>query len=100
MKQKYWGYLKLRQISKINLFVNIINCLKPLAIFVNSSIFHADYTAWKVSKYGVISGPYFPVFGLNTGKYGSEIIPYLDTFHAVLVAHEYLKVFIVKESEG
>ena len=23
-------------------------------------------TAWKVSKYGVISGPYFPVFGLNT----------------------------------
>ena len=23
-------------------------------------------TAWKVSKYVVISGPYFPVFGLNT----------------------------------
>ena len=23
------------------------------------------YTAWKVSKYGVFSGPYFPVFGLN-----------------------------------
>ena len=23
------------------------------------------YNAWKVSKYGVISGPYFPVFGLN-----------------------------------
>ena len=23
-------------------------------------------TVWKVSKYGVISGPYFPVFGLNT----------------------------------
>ena len=22
--------------------------------------------AWKVSKYGVFSGPYFPVFGLNT----------------------------------
>ena len=50
------------------------------------------YTAWKVSKYGVISGPYFPVFGLNTeisvfspntGKYGPEITPYLDTFHAV-----------------
>ena len=40
-------------------------------------------TAWKVSKYGVISGPYFPVFGLNTGEYGSGITPYLDTFHAV-----------------
>ena len=34
-------------------------------------------------KYGVISGPYFPIFGLNTGKYGPEITPYLDTFHAV-----------------
>ena len=41
-------------------------------------------TAWKLSKYGVISVPYFPVFGLNTGKYGPEITPYLDTFHAVL----------------
>ena len=34
-------------------------------------------------KYEVISGPYFPVLGLNTGKYRPEIIPYLDTFHAV-----------------
>ena len=25
-----------------------------------------DSTAWKVSKYGAFSGPYFPVFGLNT----------------------------------
>ena len=29
-------------------------------------------TAWKVSKYEVISGPYFPVFSPNTGKYGPE----------------------------
>ena len=36
-----------------------------------------------MSKYGVIYGPHFPVFGLNTGKYGPEITPYLDTFHAV-----------------
>ena len=34
-------------------------------------------------KYGVISGSYFPAFGLNTGKYGPELTPYLDTFHAV-----------------
>ena len=47
-------------------------------------------TAGKVSKYGVISGLYFPVFGLNTEiycpntcKYGPEITPYLDTFHTV-----------------
>ena len=58
------------------------------------------YIAWKVSKYGVISGPYFPAFGVNTeryevskylsvfspnvGKYGPEITPYGETFHAVL----------------
>ena len=55
-------------------------------------------TAWKVSKYGVISGPYFPAFELNmeiygvnisvstkTGKYGPEVIPYLDNFHAVCI---------------
>ena len=35
-----------------------------------------------MSKYGVISCPYFPVFGLNTGKHGPEITLYLDTFHA------------------
>ena len=50
-------------------------------------------TAWKLSKYGVFSGPYFPVFGLNTehlsvfrpkaGKYGQQKTLYLDTFHAV-----------------
>ena len=36
-----------------------------------------------MSRYRVISGPYFLVFGLNTGKYGPEITPYLDTFYAV-----------------
>ena len=42
---------------------------------------------WKVSKYGVISGPFLPVFGLNTGKYGPEVTPYLHTFHAVRTAY-------------
>ena len=49
-----------------------------------------------MSKYGVISGLYFPVFGLNTdihgvnppspstGKYGPEITPYLDTSRSVI----------------
>ena len=36
-----------------------------------------------MSKYRVISGPYFPVFGLNTEKYGPEKTSYLDTFRAV-----------------
>ena len=51
-----------------------------------------------MSRYGVFSGPYFPVFGLNTEiytvnlriqskyrKYGPEKTPYLDTFHTVSV---------------
>ena len=38
-----------------------------------------------MSKYGVISGPYYPVFGLQTGKYGLEKTPDLDTFHAVIL---------------
>ena len=42
-----------------------------------------NITAWKVPKIGVSSGSYFPVFSPNTGKYGPEKTPYLDTFHAV-----------------
>ena len=51
-----------------------------------------------MSKYGVLSGPYFPVFGLNTEiygvnlrihceyrKYGAEKNPYFETFHVVTV---------------
>ena len=30
-------------------------------------------TAWKVSKYGVIFGPCFPAFGLNTGRYSVSL---------------------------
>ena len=42
-----------------------------------------------MSKYGVFPGPYFYVFGLNTGKYGPENYPYLDTFHAVYITQVY-----------
>ena len=38
-----------------------------------------------MSKYGIISGLYFPSFSPNTGKYRPEITPYLDTFHAVVL---------------
>ena len=53
---------------KIPLNVNVLGF-----IFSNVTDLH---TAWKMSKYGVLSGPYFPVFG-------PEITPDLDTFHAV-----------------
>ena len=36
-----------------------------------------------MSKYGVFSGSYFTAFRLNTGKYGPEKTPHLNTFHAV-----------------
>ena len=42
----------------------------------------------EVSKYGVVSGLYFPVFGLNTEKDGPEITPYLDAFHAVMIIEQ------------
>ena len=37
-----------------------------------------------MSKYGVFSGPYFPVFSPNTGKYGPEKTPFLDTFQPII----------------
>ena len=33
------------------------------------AMFFSFSTAWKVSKYGVFSSPYFPAFGLNTEIY-------------------------------
>ena len=41
----------------------------------------SDWIRW--FTYGVISGPYFPVFSPNTGKFGPEMTPYLDPFHAM-----------------
>ena len=75
--------------------------LQKIKGIMNASPVWLIYTAWKVSKYGVISGPYFPVFGLNTeiysvfspktGKYGPEVTPYLESFHAVYII---FKLFI------
>ena len=44
---------------------------------------HAS-TARKVPKYGIFSGPYFPVFG-------REKTLYLITFHAVFVTYKIVK---------
>ena len=40
------------------------------------------YHCVKSVQIGSFFGPYFPEFGPNTGKYGPEITPYFDTFHA------------------
>ena len=38
-----------------------------------SELIKYQNTAWKVSKYGVFSGLYFPVFRLNTGIYSVNL---------------------------
>ena len=59
--------------------------VSPLSTFFEIiRLLFSPSIAWKVSKYQVFSGPYFPVFGLNTEKYAPEKFPYLDTFHAVI----------------
>ena len=94
--------------ERLRFIYDLLFCLwgmVPRKIFENKK----GSTAWKASKYWVISGPYFPTFGLNTeiygvriqcsedvfspntGKYGPEITPHLDTFHA-------LKCFWTKNS--
>ena len=45
-----------------------------------------------MSKYGVISSP-------NIGKYGPEITPYLDIFHAVLVRGNTVNVLQISHYE-
>ena len=79
-------YLGSCQVSMMVLFTKIINDFQPLSIFtkwsiiytwlssvLNTTLIHYKLykpsTAWKVSKYGVISGPYFHAFGLNMERY-------------------------------
>ena len=63
----------------------------PNILITIFSIDWKQFTAWKVSKHGIFSAPYFSVFGLNTdlsvfspnpGKYGPEKTLYSDTFDA------------------
>ena len=68
-----------------------------------------------MSKYGVISGPCSPVFGVNTkiyeqvfifspntGKYGPEITPYLDTSRSDSSSHRRcsVKIGVLKISQN
>lgn len=54
----------------------------------------------KVSKYGVICGSYFPIFGPHTEIYSvnkkmAGIAPHLNTFHAVkFLANHAFKLFL------
>ena len=50
-------------------WVNILNLCLGFLTTVFSVVEDFDITVWKVSKYGVISGKYFPALGLNTEIY-------------------------------
>ena len=49
--------------SRHGLFLHL-SCLKFLR-----NTYPSSYTAWKVFKYGIIFGPYFPAFGQNKEIY-------------------------------
>ena len=56
------------------------------ATIIITIYFFQDFHCVKSVPKVVISGLDFPVFGLNMGKYGPEVTPYLDTFHAVFLS--------------
>ena len=51
-------------------------------------------------KHGVISGPDFPVFGLNTGKYEPEITPYFSRSDKITLYHISQKVSYTSAVRG
>ena len=93
----YWidSFHKLYTFLNINYSETIVVLIisSTVALTMAVSVLLEITTAWKVSKYGVFSDPYFPVFSPITGKYGLEKTPYLDTFHAVniLVRNEKIR---------
>ena len=62
--------LILGRIDKRFWFFPLIDCTVVKIFFPVRNKFD---TAWKVSKYGVISGSYFPVFGLNMERYSVSL---------------------------
>ena len=57
--------------------LNVLCTFNLRAVFTGVESEPLDYlvitTAWKVSECGDFSGPYFPVFGLNTEIYGVNL---------------------------
>ena len=93
-KKTYWSLMTtLRMMVSITKTPTNIELLLLIIIRISKLRFLLrSITAWKVSKYGVFSVPYFPAFRLNTerlriqsecGKIRTRKTPYFDTFHAV-----------------
>ena len=74
---------------RIPLFIFVYHICITLAIWTNL-VLPKRYTAWKVSKYGFFSGPYFATFALNMERYSVSLRIQskcgkirTSTFHAV-----------------
>ena len=73
----------------LKVFANFTRTHLCCSVFLNKV--GGMITAWKVSKYRVFSGPYFPAFGLNTERYGVTIVEFeqvnvnVDVINIVLV---------------
>ena len=73
-------------------FESILSTTRFLYSVINA---YTKITAWKVSKYRIFSGLYFPVLRLDTGKYRPEKTPYLNTFYAVKLKNQIAKAWNV-----
>ena len=64
--------LTIRNLGKvmIRMMNCFVKCISLISILFPSRL---SFSTWKVFKYGVISGQYFPVFGLNTKIYSVNL---------------------------
>ena len=67
IKFSSWHY----QQKILTLYLTFPNYSRTVKFIPSADV--STSTAWKVSKYGVISDPYFSAFGLNTEKYGVSL---------------------------
>ena len=84
------GYVVKMLILSLNHFesVSVYGYIMSLKGWGKYAVNHSFITAWKESKYGVFSGPYFPVFSPNKRKnpvfgHFSDTFQYLDTFQCI-----------------
>ena len=106
IKYEFWTYFLLHQCWGKKGFIKNVFFLFNVGLYCNNRnssniivLREVLGAAWKVTKYGFISAPSFPLFGFNTEIYSvnlriqseyrkinkseQEINPYLDTFHTV-----------------
>ena len=75
---------------KLNISVTICVCSHATALVLLYSKNRVHSV--KSVQIHIFSGPYFPVFGLNTEKYVPEKTPYLDSFYSVNDINHNMKI--------